>query len=61
MPVIILSIGVRFYTTEDRIAQRCTTFLGQGPQCITFSALEVRKQNYDLNFRKSSVKKRKEN
>ena len=31
---------------EDTLNQRCTTFLGQGPQCIIFSALEGRRQNY---------------
>jgi len=40
--------------------QRCTTFLGQGPQCITFSALEGRRQSYELNYRESSIKKPKE-
>jgi len=30
------------------IHQRCTTFLGQGPQHIIFSALEGRRQNYEL-------------
>src|SRR6218665_1909817 len=37
------------------ISQRCTTLLGQGPQCIIFSALEGRRQNYKLNFRESSI------
>ena len=37
------------------IIQRCTTFLGQGPQRIIFSAIEGRRQNYELNFRKSSI------
>jgi len=32
-------------------------FLGQGPQSIIFSALEGRRQNYELNFRESSIKK----
>jgi len=36
--------------------QRCTNFLGKGPQCIIFSALESRKQNYELNCRESSTK-----
>ena len=31
-------------------------FLGQRPQSIAFCPLESRRQNYDLNFRKSSVK-----
>ena len=38
------------------VSQRCTTFLGQGPQCITFSALEGGRQSNNLNIRKSSVK-----
>jgi len=29
--------------------------LGQGPQIIIFSALEGRRQNYELNFRQSSI------
>jgi len=36
--------------------QRCTTFLGQGPQSIIFSALLGRRQNHELNFRESSIK-----
>jgi len=39
------------------LSQRCTTFLGQGPQCIIFSALEGRRQNYELKFHESSIKK----
>ena len=35
--------------------------MGQGPHCITFRALEGRRQNSDLNFQKSSVKNRKQN
>jgi len=35
------------------INQRCTTFLGQEPQC---SACEGQRQNYELNFRESSIK-----
>ena len=31
---------------EHGLGQRCTTFLGQGPQCIIFSALEGLNQNY---------------
>src|SRR6218665_3326209 len=30
--------------------QRCTAFLGQGPQCIIFDALEGWRQSYGLNF-----------
>jgi len=30
--------------------------MGQGPQCIIFSALEDQRQNDGLNFRESSVK-----
>ena len=41
----------------DWLEQRYTTFLDQGPQCIIFSALEDRRQNYDLNFRESSKKR----
>jgi len=37
------------------LEQRCTTFLGQGLQCIIFSALEGRRQNYEPNFRESSI------
>ena len=33
------------------IDQRCTTFLGQGPQHIIFSPLEGRRQNHELNLR----------
>src|SRR6218665_2045162 len=40
------------------IAQRCTTFLVQGPQFIIFSALEGRIQNYEPNFRVSSINNR---
>src|SRR6218665_1274057 len=28
--------------------QRCTPFLGQGPQCIILSALKGQRQNYEL-------------
>ena len=38
------------------VQQRCTTFFGQEPQCMIFNALEGRRQNYELNFRKSSIK-----
>src|SRR6218665_756223 len=37
------------------LEQRCTTFLGQGLQCIIFIALEGRRQNYEPNFRESSI------
>ena len=37
----------------------CTTFLYQGAQRIIFSALEDQRQNYDLNWLKSSFKIRK--
>jgi len=43
------------------IVQRCTTFLGDGLQCIISSALEARRQNYDLNFRKWNIKNRNQN
>src|SRR6218665_214791 len=43
------------YTGTQSICQRCTTFLGQGPQCNLFGALEGRRQNYELNIRESSV------
>src|SRR6218665_886699 len=36
-------------------------FLGQGPQCIIFSALEGRRQNYEPNFRELSIKTEEEN
>jgi len=39
------------------IGQRCTTFLGQGPQCIILSALEGQRQKHELNFRESSIEK----
>src|SRR6218665_3022381 len=42
----------------DRLHQRCTTFLAQGAQFIILSALEGRRQNYDLNFQKLSGKNR---
>src|SRR6218665_283003 len=42
----------------DTIDQRCTAFLAQGPQCIIFSALEDRRQNYDPNVRESSINNR---
>jgi len=44
--------------TWNDLYQRCTTFLGQGPQCLVFNALEGRRQNYDLNFRKTSIENR---
>jgi len=40
----------------DSLKQRWTTFLGQGPQHIILSAIVGRRQNYELNFRKSSIK-----
>src|SRR6218665_228128 len=40
-----------------RLTQRCTTLLGKGPQCIIFSAREGRRQNYELKFQESSIKK----
>ena len=43
------------------ITQRCTTFVGQGPKSIAFGAIEGRRQNYDLNLRKSSVYNQKQN
>jgi len=49
------------YMASLNPCQRCTTFLGQGPQVIILRALEGRKQNYDLNFRKSSNRDRKQN
>src|SRR6218665_2830849 len=39
------------------LEQRRTTFLGQRPQCIIFSALKGRRQNYKLTFRESRIKK----
>ena len=39
----------------DPLGQKGTTFLGQGPPCISFSAFEGRIQNYDPNFRESSL------
>src|SRR6218665_1585428 len=36
--------------------QRCNAFLGQIPQCIIFSALEGRRQNYELNCQETSKK-----
>ena len=42
------------------IDQRCT-ILGQGPQCINFSALEGRRKNYDQNFRMWTIKNGKQN
>jgi len=41
---------------KHSVQQRCTTLLGQGPQSVIFSALEGRRQNYELYFRKSSIK-----
>jgi len=38
------------------MGQRCTTLMGQGPQCIIFGALEGRRKIYDLNLRKSIPK-----
>src|SRR6218665_1574114 len=38
------------------VYQRCTTFLGQGPQWTIFGALEGRRQGPELNFRKLSIK-----
>jgi len=35
---------------EGTLVQRCTTFLGQGPQHIIVSALEGRRQNYGWTF-----------
>jgi len=40
------------------LKQRRTTFLGQGPWCIIFNALKIRRQNYDLNFWESHMRKR---
>ena len=34
-----------------RVEKRGTALLGQGPQCIIFSAIDGRRQNYELNFR----------
>src|SRR6218665_1805600 len=39
------------------VVQKCTTFLGQGPQHIIFNALEGQRQNYELKFQESSIKK----
>src|SRR6218665_2258361 len=36
--------------------QRCNAFLGQIPQCIIFSALESRRENYELNCQETSKK-----
>src|SRR6218665_3574823 len=41
----------------SHVEQRCITFLGQGPQRIIFSALEGQRQNYELRFQESSIKK----
>ena len=46
-----------WYQTDISLHQRCTTFLGQGPHRIIFSALEGQRQNYELKFRESSIKK----
>jgi len=40
----------------DDVGQKSTTFLGQGPQCIIFSALEGQRQNYDLNVKNKKLK-----
>src|SRR6218665_83741 len=41
----------------NNLTQGCTTFLGQGTQRIIFSALDGQRQNYELKFRESSIKK----
>src|SRR6218665_933524 len=43
-------------SSEIVLTQGCTTYLYQGPQRIIISALEGRRQNYELNFRESSIK-----
>src|SRR6218665_640644 len=51
-PSIYLSIYLSVFVSAAiyHLFQRCTAFLGQGPQCLIFSALEDRRQNYGLNF-----------
>jgi len=56
---------INLQSIDFHLLQRCTIFLGQGPQCISFGAhlhsKAYLRQNYDLNFRKLSIKNRKQN
>jgi len=56
--VLSKRVSTKYESYICYIYQRCTNFLGQGPLCIILSVPEGWRQNYELEFRESSIKNR---